>query len=43
VLRNLVLAFEKNGDVDRVQEVERILEMVQDEGDGLPLSDYTQR
>jgi regulator of sirC expression with transglutaminase-like and TPR domain len=43
VLRNLVLAFEKNGDVDRVREVERILEMVQDEGDGLPLSDYTQR
>jgi regulator of sirC expression with transglutaminase-like and TPR domain len=43
VLRNLVLAFEKTGDVERVSEVERILEMVQDEGDGLPLSDYTQR
>lgn len=43
VLRNLVLAFEKIGDMDRVQEVERILETVRDEGDGLPLSDYTQR
>ncbi len=43
VLRNLTLAFEKNGDIDRVQEVERILDTVRDDGDGLPLSDYTQR
>ncbi|RIV18912.1 hypothetical protein DYU11_25765 [Fibrisoma montanum] len=43
VLRNLTLAFEKNGDTERVHEVERILEAVKDEGDGLPLSDYTQR
>lgn len=43
VLRNLTLAFEKNGDIDRVDEVERILKTVRDEGDGLPLSDYTQR
>ncbi|CCH51382.1 hypothetical protein BN8_00302 [Fibrisoma limi BUZ 3] len=43
VLRNLTLAFEKNGDTERVREVERILEAVKDEGDGLPLSDYTQR
>lgn len=43
VLRNLTLAFEKNGDTDRVAEVERILNTVRDEGDGLPLSDYTQR
>jgi regulator of sirC expression with transglutaminase-like and TPR domain len=43
VLRNLVLAFEKNGDTERVQEVEQILNTVRDEGDGLPLSDYTQR
>lgn len=43
VLRNLTLAFEKNGDTDRVQEVEKIMAAVRDEGDGLPLSDYTQR
>ncbi|GAB4036077.1 transglutaminase-like domain-containing protein [Spirosoma gilvum] len=43
VLRNLTLAFEKNGDTERVQEVEKILAAVRDEGDGLPLSDYTQR
>ena len=43
VLRNLVLAFEKNGDTERVREVEQILNTVRDEGDGLPLSDYTQR
>lgn len=43
VLRNLMLAFEKNGDTERVQEVERILDTIQDDGDGLPLSDYTQR
>jgi len=38
-----VLAFEKNGDTERVREVEQILNTVRDEGDGLPLSDYTQR
>ncbi|WP_080054178.1 transglutaminase-like domain-containing protein [Spirosoma aerolatum] len=43
VLRNLTLAFEKNGDTDRVQEVEKIMAAVRDDGDGLPLSDYTQR
>ena len=43
VLRNLTLAFEKNGDTERVREVEQILNAVNDEGDGLPLSDYTQR
>lgn len=43
VLRNLTLAFEKNGDVERVREVEKILDAVRDDGDGLPLSDYTQR
>lgn len=43
VLRNLTLAFEKNGDTERVREVEKILHTVQDDGDGLPLSDYTQR
>lgn len=43
VLRNLMLAFEKNGDTERVREVEQILNTVRDEGDGLPLSDYTQR
>lgn len=43
VLRNLMLAFEKNGDTERVQEMERILDTIQDDGDGLPLSDYTQR
>ena len=43
VLRNLTLAFEKNGDIERVQEVEQILATVRDDGDGLPLSDYTQR
>lgn len=43
VLRNLMLAFEKNGDKDRVREVEQILNAVREEGDGLPLSDYTQR
>ena len=43
VLRNLTLAFEKNGDTERVREVEKILSTVQDDGDGLPLSDYTQR
>lgn len=43
VLRNLTLAFEKNGDTERVREVEQILDAVNDEGDGLPLSDYTQR
>ena len=43
VLRNLTLAFEKIGDTERVQEVERILDTIQDDGDGLPLSDYTQR
>lgn len=43
VLRNLTLAFEKNGDTDRVAEVERILATIKDDGDGLPLSDYTQR
>lgn len=43
VLRNLMLAFEKNGDTDRVREVEQILNTVREEGDGLPLSDYTQR
>lgn len=43
VLRNLTLAFEKNGDTERVQEVEKILNTVRDDGDGLPLSDYTQR
>lgn len=42
-LRNLMLAFEKKGDTDRVKEVEAILDAVQDEGDGMPLSDYTQR
>ena len=43
ILRNLTLAFEKNGDTERVREVEQILNAVRDEGDGLPLSDYTQR
>ena len=43
VLRNLTLAFEKNGDMERVREVEQILNAVRDDGDGLPLSDYTQR
>ncbi|GAB3952173.1 hypothetical protein GCM10028805_33660 [Spirosoma harenae] len=43
VLRNLMLAFEKNGDTDRVREVEQILAAVREDGDGLPLSDYTQR
>lgn len=43
VLRNLTLAFEKNGDTERVREVEQILATVRDDGDGLPLSDYTQR
>ncbi|GAB2573637.1 transglutaminase-like domain-containing protein [Spirosoma areae] len=43
VLRNLTLAFEKIGDTERVQEVEQILNTVRDDGDGLPLSDYTQR
>ncbi len=43
VLRNLTLAFEKTGDSDRVREVEQILNTVRDDGDGLPLSDYTQR
>ena len=43
VLRNLMLAFEKNGDTARVREVEQILNAVREEGDGLPLSDYTQR
>jgi len=43
VLRNLTLAFEKYGDTGRVREVEQILNAVNDEGDGLPLSDYTQR
>ncbi|MBC3784358.1 transglutaminase-like domain-containing protein [Spirosoma utsteinense] len=43
VLRNLTLAFEKNGDMERVREVEQILNTVKDDGDGLPLSDYTQR
>lgn len=43
VLRNLTLAFEKNGDTDRVKEVEQIMDAVRDDGDGLPLSDYTQR
>ena len=43
VLRNLTLAFEKNGDTERVREVEQILNTVRDDGDGLPLSDYTQR
>jgi regulator of sirC expression with transglutaminase-like and TPR domain len=42
-LRNLMLAFEKKGDIDRVKEVEAILDAVQDEGDSMPLSDYTQR
>lgn len=42
-LRNLMLAFEKKGDADRVKEVEAILDAVQDEGDGMPLSDYTQK
>ncbi|GAB4001679.1 hypothetical protein GCM10028807_58430 [Spirosoma daeguense] len=43
VLRNLMLAFEKNGDTERVEEVEKILNAIRDDGDGLPLSDYTQR
>ena len=43
VLRNLTLAFEKIGDTNRVDEVERILATIKDDGDGLPLSDYTQR
>lgn len=43
VLRNLTLAFEKTGDNERVREVEQILNTVRDDGDGLPLSDYTQR
>ncbi len=43
VLRNLMLAFEKNSDTERVHEVEQILNTVRDDGDGLPLSDYTQR
>ncbi|QMW02653.1 transglutaminase-like domain-containing protein [Spirosoma foliorum] len=43
VLRNLMLAFEKNSDTERVREVEQILNAVRDDGDGLPLSDYTQR
>ena len=43
VLRNLTLAFEKTGDSERVREVEQILNTVRDDGDGLPLSDYTQR
>lgn len=42
-LRNLMLAFEKKGDIDRVKEVEAILDAVQDESDSMPLSDYTQR
>lgn len=43
MLRNLMLAFDKNGDRERMREVERILESVKDDADSLPLSDYTQR
>lgn len=43
MLRNLMLAFEKNGDRERMREVERILDSVKDDADSLPLSDYTQR
>ncbi|MBD2704789.1 hypothetical protein IC229_29420 [Spirosoma sp. BT702] len=43
VLRNLMLAFEKNGDTERVKEVDKILNAIREDGDGLPLSDYTQR
>lgn len=43
MLRNLMVSFEKNGDAERVTEVEQILNTIRDEGDHLPLSDYTQR
>ena len=43
VLRNLMLAFEKNGDAARVQEVERIMDAIQDEDSAPPLSDYTNK
>lgn len=43
MLRNLMVSFEKNGDADRVAEVEQILNAIRDDGDNLPLSDYTQR
>lgn len=43
MLRNLTLSFEKNGDTERVKEVEQILDSVKDDEDTLPLSDYSQR
>jgi len=43
VLRNLMLAFEKTGDAERVAEVERLLESIQDEDAPPPLSDYTNK
>ncbi len=43
VLRNLMLAFEKTGDTDRMKEVEKIMESIQDEDAQPPLSDYTNK
>lgn len=43
MLRNLMVSFEKNSDAERVNEVEQILNAIRDEGDHLPLSDYTQK
>lgn len=43
VLRNLMLAFEKTGDAERMKEVEALLTAVRDEGDSPPLSDYTNK
>lgn len=43
MLRNLMLAFEKNGDRERVQEVEQIIDVVKDDADSFPLSDYSQK
>ncbi|GAA4406829.1 hypothetical protein GCM10023187_26750 [Nibrella viscosa] len=43
MLRNLTLSFEKNGDAERVKEVERMLDFIKDDEDSLPLSDYSQK
>ena len=43
MLRNLMLAFEKIGDVGRMKEVEQLLNAVHDEDATPPLSDYTNK
>jgi len=43
VLRNLMLAFEKTSDSERMKEVEQLLDAVQDEDAAPPLSDYTNK